>query len=155
MVTQHALSCLIQLFVYDKVQLSKLACSYFNPSTWSLWRAYTWELEGLLLSGSLDSADLSRHLCRIARLSQDIASGVIPLTTESTPGNIPLLSGYSPDFKLLINNRHPADSEIVELFTGRINLRRFKFLPLCWPYPIRLIHSEKSKLDFISFISSR
>ena len=152
MVSNCALSYLNRLFVLDRTEFFKFSCSHYNPSTWALWRALVWEFRDLPLLNFLDSTNLARQLQRISRLSRDISSGVISLTDGCIPGSDPLLSGFSPDFRLSVNRAHPAESEILELFTGRTNPRGFKFLPLGWPYPIRHTHVEKgTHLMFLRF----
>lgn len=147
----HGRSCLNRLLVSDKTDIFKLSCSYYNPSAWSLWRALIWESKDSPLLPNVGSIGWVKRLYRLSHLSCNIASGLVPLLDDSLPVSHSILAGFSPDFRLLINYNEPAESEIIELFTGRVNPRRFKFLPWSWPYPIRSHHLEHG--EFRVFIN--
>ena len=148
--TQHGQSCLKRLLVSDRTDLFKLSSNYYNPSTWSLWRALILESKDSASLPNMSSIDWVKRLHRLAHLSCNIASGLAPLLDDFSPGIHSILSGFSPDFRLLVNYNEPAESKIVELFTGRVNPRGFKFLPWGWPYPIRYHHLEHG--EFRGFI---
>ena len=142
------MSCLKRLHSSNREEIFNLSCRYRNPTNWYLWRAVVWQFQKLPTRSHPSPEEVSRILMSLTKLSRQIADGVVTLASGPLQPISSLREGFSSDFSLVPDSSVPANSKIVELFTGKLNPRSYHFLPANWPYPIQKFVLDKGTAPY-------